>query len=272
MLYSVNGLDLYYEDVGKGIPVVIIHGFTLDHHSMMNCLEPVFRAHEGWRRLYIDLPGHGKTKGAEWIKGSDDVLQIVNGFIDSVIPKTHFLVAGLSYGGYIARGLVYRKMDMIDGLLLIVPRVVSRPDDRNLPPRTILEKDDAFLSKLPASARNQFMEVPVIMNEEVLSRYADDIVPATKIADYKFLERLDNTVDSFSFDVDALPTKFTRPSLFIVGRQDHIVGYQDAWNIVENYPRATFAVLDRAGHGLQMEQATLFSSLVEDWLSRILMD
>ncbi len=264
MIHSVDGLDLYYEDVGKGIPVVIVHGFTLDHHSMMNCLEPIFRKHEGWRRLYIDLPGHGKTKGVDWIKNSDDVLQVVIDFIDSVIPEIHFLVAGLSYGGYIARGLVYRKMSVINGLLLIVPRIVSRPDDRDLPPRMILEKDETLLSKLPAADRNQFMEVPVIMNKKVLSRYAKDIVPATKIADNDFLRRLDNTVDSFSFDVDALPAKFTRPSLFIVGRQDHIVGYRDAWNIIENYPRATFAVLDRAGHGLQLEQVTLFDSLVED--------
>jgi pimeloyl-ACP methyl ester carboxylesterase len=271
MWYSVNGLDLYYEDVGEGTPVVIIHGFTLDHRSMMNCLEPIFSVHEGWRRMYIDLPGHGKTKGIDWIRNSDDVLQVVIDFIDSVIPETHFLVIGLSYGGYVARGLVYRRMEMIDGLLLIVPRVVSRPDERDLPPRSVLEKDDVFLSKLSTAERDQFMEVPVIMSKEVLSRYAVDIVPATRIADDDFLKRLDNTVDAFSFDVDTLPNKFTRPSLFIVGRQDHIVGYRDAWKIIEDYPRATFAVLDRAGHGLQMEQVFLFNSLVGDWLARTLM-
>ncbi len=54
-----------------------------------------------------------------------------------------------------------------------------------------------------------------------------------------------------------------------MGRQDHWLGYKDAWKILENYPRATFAVLDRAGHCLQMEQEKLFNQLVSEWLDRV---
>ena len=31
----------------------------------------------------------------------------------------------------------------------------------------------------------------------------------------------------------------------LLGRQDSSVGYKDAWSILDNYPRGTFAVLDR---------------------------
>jgi hypothetical protein len=48
-----------------------------------------------------------------------------------------------------------------------------------------------------------------------------------------------------------------------------VVGYRDAWNLIENYPRATFAVLDRAGHHLQIEQNMLFYALMEEWLKRV---
>lgn len=37
-------------------------------------------------------------------------------------------------------------------------------------------------------------------------------------------------------------------TLIITGRQDRVTGYQDAWDLIENIPRATFAVLDRASH------------------------
>lgn len=46
-------------------------------------------------------------------------------------------------------------------------------------------------------------------------------------------------------------------------------GYRDAWGILEKYPRATFAVLDRAGHGVAGEQPVLFEALVGDWLDRV---
>jgi len=38
---------------------------------------------------------------------------------------------------------------------------------------------------------------------------------------------------------------------------------------LENYPRGTFVVLDRAGHGLEVEQETLFRALANEWLDRL---
>lgn len=52
---------------------------------------------------------------------------------------------------------------------------------------------------------------------------------------------------------DAPPGRFTRPSLFITARQDDVAGYRDAWACSGHYPRATFAVLDAAGHNVHLE-------------------
>lgn len=51
-------------------------------------------------------------------------------------------------------------------------------------------------------------------------------------------------------------------------KQDSSVGYKDAINIMDYYPRGSFAILDIAGHNLQIEQPQLFSSLVNEWLDR----
>jgi pimeloyl-ACP methyl ester carboxylesterase len=70
--------------------------------------------------------------------------------------------------------------------------------------------------------------------------------------------------DGHSYDVDALPKPFEGPTLIVVGRQDNTCRYRDAWDILENYPRATFAVLDRAGHLAAVEQQPLFKALVSE--------
>ena len=62
---------------------------------------------------------------------------------------------------------------------------------------------------------------------------------------------------------------FTKPVVLLAGRQDHIAGYRDVWRILENYPHGTFAILDRAGHDLQIEQPQLFNALVSEWLNRV---
>jgi pimeloyl-ACP methyl ester carboxylesterase len=74
---------------------------------------------------------------------------------------------------------------------------------------------------------------------------------------------------AFSFDVDALPHPCPAPTLIVTGKQDSMVGYSDAWKILENYPRATFAVLDRCGHFLEIEQEDLFHVLAGEWLDRV---
>jgi pimeloyl-ACP methyl ester carboxylesterase len=94
-------------------------------------------------------------------------------------------------------------------------------------------------------------------------------VPEEDLGDFQFLSNIREHPEkyAFSFDVDDVEP-FPGPSLIITGRQDANVGYRDAWNIVEKYPRATYAVLDRAGHELE-EKEYLVSALVNDWLDRV---
>lgn len=269
MICKVRDVVIHYKIFGKGRPFVALHGFTLDHRSMVEGLEPSFKHRKGWQRIYLDLPGHGKTPGRDWIKSSDDVLDLLFGFINKIIPDQQYLVAGLSYGGYLARGLVNKKPDMVTGLLLIVPRIIGDPQERALPIKTVIVRDEDFLDGLSPVDREDFEDVAVIQTSKHWQRYSQEITPAVKTADTVFLERFDPRKDDFSFEIDSPSFIFEKPTLILVGRQDHWVGYRDAWNILENYPRATFAVLDRAGHALQLEQSKLFNTLVSEWLDRV---
>jgi pimeloyl-ACP methyl ester carboxylesterase len=48
-----------------------------------------------------------------------------------------------------------------------------------------------------------------------------------------------------------------------------MVGYLDQFDLLPHYPRATYAVLDTAGHNLQIEQPQLFNALMGEWLDRV---
>lgn len=73
----------------------------------------------------------------------------------------------------------------------------------------------------------------------------------------------------YSFNVDQLEKSFLQPTLMLMGRQDSAVGYRDMWQIIENYPRASFGILDRAGHDLHIDQEILFNEMVKEWLNRL---
>ena len=55
----------------------------------------------------------------------------------------------------------------------------------------------------------------------------------------------------------------------MTARQDNVCGYQDSWELLANVPRATFAVLDRAGHFVGIEQDRLCQVLMGEWLDRV---
>ncbi len=130
-------------------------------------------------------------------------------------------------------------------------------------------KDKEFISSLNSSEKEELQESLIIHNKEVWERYCEEVSSGLKVADEDFLYEIYPSHYSFTFDVDDQLKKFEKPTLFLVGRQDTTVGYHDAWKIIESYPRATFAVLDQAGHNLNIEKPVLFNSLVNEWLDRV---
>ena len=235
---------------------------------MVGCFEPVFEKKTGYKRIYIDLPGMGKTKGEEWIQGTDDMLKVVLDFIDAVLPNQSFLLAGQSYGGYLARGIVAKRPEQVDGVVLVGPMIIPAFDQRELPQHQALVQDLDFLHTLDPQRRADFASLAVVQDPYNFDRTMQEIVPGTTIADQRFLVKIRANY-GFSFDPDILETPFAKPSLFITGRQDASTGYADAFRILHNYPRATFAALDLAGHNLHIEQKPLFDALVDEWLERV---
>jgi len=263
---DISGTTVFYQVRGEGKPILMLHGLYSDHKAMIFTMEPHLAQRDGWRRIYLDLPGHGKTPAPKWVVSHDQVLDILEQFIDRVIPGERFLVAGGSYGGYLTQGLIYRRAARIDGVLLIVPVIVPQPVPEDLPPRTVVVRDPAIVAQAQAENLAGFDELAVTQSTDALSDFR--VLKASPPPDQEFLDRL-SAGPAFTFDVDALPWPFPAPTVFILGRQDHWFGYRDAWRILENYPRATFAVLDGAGHVVTAEKKALFGALLRDWLDRV---
>jgi pimeloyl-ACP methyl ester carboxylesterase len=264
MQCEVKGIPVHYEQLGSGRAFFGLHGWPLDHRHMLAEYEPLFANRSGWRRIYLDLPGMGQTPGADWITGQDQMLEVLLAFMDAVAPGERVLIAGTSYGGYLARGVVYQRGQQVDGMMINVPVIEFDSTKRVLPEPRVIHIDPDFQAALkPDEQPFPFTAQSLKALEALRTNYE----PAGVIADQAFLEGLGGHY--FSFPVDALPEPFPAPALILTGRFDHWCGYQQAYAILDNYPRATFAVLDRAGHALAVEEDNLFLALGNDWLDRV---
>ena len=259
---------LHHVEYGAGIPLLALHGWTADHRLMTGCLEPVFATRPGYRRVYPDLPGMGKSP-AESIASGDDLLAALLGFVDDVVGGRRFLLVGESYGGYLARGIAAARPGRVLGLALICPTGVRFDTaERTLPPKTVLRPDADLIAGLDPAEAEEYTEVAVVQSPATLRRFRDEVAPGLGHYDQAAIDRIEPR-RRLTVDPEGEGAPFASPALILTGRQDDTVGYVDQFALLPHYPRATFAVLDVAGHNLQIEQPELFGTLVAEWLDRV---
>ena len=270
MFFNYYNEKVYYEEFGEGKPILIIHGLACNIELMKGCIEPIFKKVNGYKRIYIDLLGMGKSNNYSLeYASSDKILEMLLSFIKEKMDK-EFLLIGESYGGYLSRGIVSKCYKNIDGLMLLCPMIIPDDSKRTLPKRNLKFYDKKFLESLDKNKRELFSEYMIITNEKLYKRFEKEVISGIEQANNDFIKKLrENYSFSFNVDEEIKMINFSKPSLFITGRQDNAVGYYDLYNLLEDYPRATFAILDTAGHNLQIEQEEVFNSLFLNWLKRV---
>jgi len=315
---------IVYEDIGEGLPFVALHGATLDRRMSFGAFEPLFdaegrapippsaaagrpeggRSAQRYRRIYPDLPFMGESLDLPEPTSSDAILAALAGFIREVLPAGGFLLAGESYGGYMARALLREFGGRVEGLFLLCSAIVSRREERDVDPPVVLRDEEGWREGADPRDVAGFEECSVSRTAYTFERTKREILSGIYLSRSRVFEQMVAT-DGLCFSFDgfgparrvnataaaepadrgqALPRGtgggtggegrpfdpyFDRPTCFVLGRQDASVGWRDALRLAERYPRASFHVIDAAGHNLEVEQAGLFDVAFGGWLGDV---
>lgn len=246
--------------------MVLLHGFGLNHRSLLP-LEPTFERSGGWRRIYLDLPGATGSPAKE-VTSSQEVADAVVEEVLARLGDEPFAVLGNSFGGMIARHVAHELRSQVLGLATVAGVFIAAHGERTVPPRTVLTQEPEIVPLL-GPALDQYREDAVVESTDDARAFLRYLLPGLDGADQDALDRIAGRYSLDREPEDAHPDPFRQPTLHITGRQDHVVGYSDAWSRIDHYPRASFATLDAAGHNILFEQAGLCSALVADWLRRV---
>lgn len=266
----IRGTPVSYEDLGSGTPVLVLHGVPGDHRMAQHYLEPLLAAAPGWRRIYPDLPGMGATPAADAVRTPDDLLDLILDLVDEIAPGEPFAVAGVSWGGYLARGVLARRASRLVGVLLWTPVIELKGADRRLPARRVIASDPATVASVAEDER-AWLDLSVVQVPETLAAFRAAIKPGIRTADFDYVREV--YYGPLLSDANlALEGPFEGPSLVLTGRQDSVCGYLDAADLAAALPRATIAVIDRAGHAVAEERPAIFDALVADWLERMALE
>ncbi|MBO1419745.1 alpha/beta fold hydrolase [Streptomyces sp. FH025] len=251
---------------GDGTPLVLIHGYTVDHRVLLP-LEPAFADRPGWRRLYLDLPGHGASPRLSGPTSAAALAEAVFAWIDAELGGRPFAVVGQSFGGQLARAVTARYGEQVLGSALLVP-VVGWGEDRTLPAQTVLERDRELFDRLPAAERELFEYTTARLDKRNWELFEQYVLPGWRVHDRAAAAELEADFMLPHWPERQAPEHRGR-HLLVTTRQDALVGWHDQLALLDHYPRMAATVLDGAGHNPQVEHAEAVRGPFGAWLDEL---
>ncbi len=257
-------------DAADGEPVLCLPGFGMDRSVMAAAMEPALGLRPGFRRIYVDLPGHGESPAG--VPSSAAVAHALAAFIDDQLAGGPVLLAGWSYGGYLAAALARRQPAAVTGLLMICAGIRIRPEDRDLPEQSEpagpagLAADPGlghWLDGVPTGLRDHLGMAIGNRNAEV-ARTVAAALAASLPGDEEYQDRLRS--HGYQLPDEGDPARYHGPACLIAGREDRIGGYADQFRALARFPAASYSLVPDAGHYLPFEQPATFRAIVLDWL------
>jgi 3-oxoadipate enol-lactonase len=259
MKTSVHGTSINYEDAGQGLPVILLHGFPLDHRMWRNQVEAL---HNAYRVITPDLRGMG---GSDVPKDNitldhyaDDILALMD-----QLEIEQAVLGGFSMGGYIAFSLMRKAPKRFSALILADtrPEADSQEGRKN---RMIMAA--ALLDKGAVAAKDAML--PKLLSEN------------TQQAMPKLVEELDNMISSmapvglvhaclsmaFRQDSISLLPSIDVPTLVIVGEKDVITPPEVMKQMADHIPNSLFVRIPNAAHMSPMESPAAFNTALLEFL------
>jgi pimeloyl-ACP methyl ester carboxylesterase len=201
--------DIFFEHQGLGNPVILIHGFPMNHFVWKD-FAPRLATHAS---VYTpDLPGFGQSKILPSPFSIDDVADKLLEWIESNDIGKSVLV-GHSLGGYVALSMVEKRPDLFVGLGLFHSTALADSP----------EKKDSRTKVV------EFVETngaPAFTSNFIAPLFADPTHPAISLVREIAVQSSPEAVMGFTQAMRDRPSRetvlknFERPILFIAGGMD----------------------------------------------------
>ncbi len=267
---KVNELPLVSSSIGKGDPVLLIHGFGASSYSWRHIIEPLA---EKYRVITVDLKGFGESpKPRDDLYSVYEQARLVRNFIlENDLQNLHII--GHSYGGGVALVTsVYLSTshpNLQNSLVLIDS--IAYPQDL---PGFIEVLATPVLGPLMIYAIPNTIQVKTLLQKvyfndalipkNAVDHYADDLgKPNAKYAALiSARQMLPKDLQQFSDNYANL----TIPTLIIWSRDDEIVPLMIGERLHKDLPNSKLIVFSDVGHAIQEEKPLLVLPHLQQFL------
>jgi pimeloyl-ACP methyl ester carboxylesterase len=264
---SVSNVELACVDRGTGPPILLIHGFPLDHAMWAAQIDALA---DRYRIIAPDLRGFGQSSmestnsqvGVSMERYADDLREL----LDARGIAERIVLAGFSMGGYIAWQFVRKHAARLRGLIQCDTRAAADSDEARAGRLKMAENVADW-----GSAR-----VAEMMGPKLLAPRTIETKPHIVAAIRGMVERTPPAAIAAAQrgmaarpDMSNLLPRIQVPTLVIVGEHDAISPPEEMRAIATAIPDCQFAEIPDAGHMTTRENPAAVNEAIASFLTAV---
>lgn len=237
---NVHGIQLAYERAGRGTPLVLLHGYPLDH-TIWEAIVPLLQ--DDFDLILPDLRGFGQSTAPEKPYTLEEMAEDIAALLDHLaIPRS--ALAGHSMGGYVALAFARLYPQRLSGLALVASQAAADTPERRAGRYQTIEA----IQRQGVEEVARTMSERLTANTELVPRLRDLIRqqrPVGLIGALRAMaERLDAT---------AWLASLSCPLVLIHGQADGLIPVERAREIQTLVPQATLVEIPAVAHMPMLE-------------------
>lgn len=237
---ELKPIDLFYEEEGEGIPVVLLHGFPLDH----TIWKPVTHllAKQG-RFIMPDLRGYGRSPDGSEIHTMRLLAEDILLLLDRLEIERAILI-GHSMGGYVSLIFAHAYPNRLAGLGLIATQASpDTPEGRQARLRTARDLRSKGSVLLAHGMPPKLTHKPDLQTR--LAEMFHQVNPQAAIHSLKGMAERQ--------DANPWLGEIHVPTLVIAGGQDQIISMEKSHEMVAMLNKGWLIEIPEAGHMPMLE-------------------
>lgn len=258
----LNGINVGYTEMGRGSPVMLLHGFPLNR-SMWR--DQALELSATYHVIMPDLRGHGETASPSDEAPMEVMAEDVAALMD-LLEINQAVLGGLSMGGYVALAFYRLFPGRVRALILADTRPQADSEEARRNRERIWERalqqgietiTDAMLPKLlaPATLAKE-IEIVARVREMIQGTKPEGAAAALR----GIAARRDQS--------DLLP-EIASPTLIIVGSEDAVTPPGDAELMHREIRHSHLRIIEGAGHLSNVERPTEFNQTLVNFLNTV---
>ena len=245
---------LFVEEVGKGSPVALVHGFTQTHRSWQPVVERLAALHHF---MLVDAPGHGGSGGVRADLGEGARL------LGQAGGRAAYV--GYSMGARLCLHLALDRPDLVDSLVLVGGHPgIADPGQR----RQRMVDDGHLAQRVTEEGVNAFVDW--WLTQPLFSTLSSDAAGRA--------DRLANTADGLASSLRLAGTgsqvplwprlrELAMPVLVVAGELDDKFAELGRRTVAAIGSNAELVLVPGAGHACHLERPDAFCLILADFLA-----